>query len=75
MSLKVEQRLDNNTFTEFEPLIYTTGAYLVPMQINFNGKKRYIWIVYEFDDDTYDENGEFCSPVVYSNSINNLILS
>ena len=33
MSLKIEQRLDNHFFTEIKPRLYTTGAYLVPMEI------------------------------------------
>ena len=72
MNLKVEQRLDNYYFTETEPRIYTTGAFLVPMEINKNGKKRYVWVVDEFNDDTYDGNGEFRSVSVYSDKKKNL---
>jgi hypothetical protein len=65
MSLKVEQILDNNTFTNEGPRIYSTGAYLVPMEINKNGKIRFVWVVDEFEDDSYDKNGELCSPKLY----------
>ncbi len=68
MSLKAEQILDNNFFTESAPRIYTTGAYLVPMEIEKNGEKRYVWIIDEFDDDTYSNDGELCSPILYTYS-------
>ncbi|MDI6766657.1 MAG: hypothetical protein QME52_07535 [Bacteroidota bacterium] len=65
MSLKVEQRLDNFFFTEAIPRIYTTGAYLVPMEIIKGGKKRLIWVVDQFQDDTFTKDGP-CSPKVYA---------
>lgn len=65
MSLKVEQRLDHFFFTEAEPIIYTSGAYLVPMRIMKGKEERYIWVVSEFDDDSFFE-GQLCSPKVYA---------
>ncbi len=47
MSLRIEQKLGNYSFTEAVPRIYTTGAYLVPMSIIVNGEPRYIWVVDE----------------------------
>lgn len=72
MSLNVEQRLDDFFFTESEPRIYTTGAHLVPMEIRRGNKIRYVWVVDEFDDDTYFD-GDICSPNLYSNTIENLL--
>ena len=66
MSLIIEQKLDNAFFTETGTRIYTTGAYLVPMEITLNGEKQYVWVVDEFKDDSYDEDGKICSPVIYS---------
>ena len=66
MSLRIEQKLIDSYFTEEEPKIYTTGAYLVPMEITLNGEKQYVWVVDEFKDDSYEEGGKICSPVVYS---------
>lgn len=66
MSLKIEQKLIDSYFTETEPTIYTTGAYLVPMEIMVNEEKYYVWVVDEFEEDTYDKNGKFCSPRVLS---------
>ncbi len=66
MSLRIEQRLDNEFFTETGPRIYTTGAHIVPMKIKIGQKQRYVWVVDEFKDDSYDEDGNICSPVVYS---------
>ncbi len=65
MSLKIEQRLDDFFFTESKPRIYTTGAYLVPMEIVEGNKSRFVWVVDQFDDDTYKEDG-LCSPKVYA---------
>ncbi|MDQ3798231.1 MAG: hypothetical protein M3384_02170 [Acidobacteriota bacterium] len=73
MSIKIEQRLDNFFFAEDSPKIYTTGAYLVPMKIKKENKERFVWIVAEFDDDSYCE-GEICSPVVYADSLESLIV-
>jgi hypothetical protein len=72
MSLKVEQRLDDFFFTESEPKIYTTGAHLVPMEIRRGKKIRYVWVVDQFDDDTYID-GDLCSPNVYANIKANLL--
>jgi len=66
MSLRIEQRLDNEFFTETGPRIYTTGAHIIPMKIKIGQKQRYVWVVDEFKDDSYDEGGKICSPVVYS---------
>lgn len=73
MSLKIEQRLDDYTFTESEPRVFTTGAFLVPMETTKNGVKRYIWVVDEFRDDTYNDDGIICSPNVYANNKQNLL--
>lgn len=65
MSLKIVQKLDRNTFTESKPRIFTTGAFLVPMEIVKNGVRRYIWVVDEFIDSTYNDDGIVCSPHLY----------
>ena len=71
MSLKVEQRLENEQFTEFAPRIYSTGAYLVPMSVMVNGESRYVWVVDEFNDDTFAD--ELISPNVYAQNIKDLL--
>ena len=68
MSSKIEQILDGHTFTESEPRIFSTGVFLVPMEVIINGKAKYVWVVDEFADDTYDDDGDFCSPNIYANS-------
>ncbi len=72
MSLKIEQILDNFFFSEAEPKIYTTGAFLVPMKIMKGEEERYIWVVWEFDDDPYLDV-ESCRANVYADSLANLI--
>ncbi|MCR4322300.1 MAG: hypothetical protein NUV74_18445 [Candidatus Brocadiaceae bacterium] len=73
MSLKIEQRFDDVLFTESGPRIYTTGAHIVPMKIKIGQKQRYVWVVDEFKDDSYDEDGKICSPVVYSTKKKDLL--
>ncbi|MCD6104815.1 MAG: hypothetical protein J7J43_03405 [Thermosipho sp. (in: Bacteria)] len=73
MTLKIEQKLDGNTFTELEPRIFTTGAFLVPMEIVKNGGKRYVWVVDEIIDDTYNDSGIICSPILYASDKENLL--
>jgi hypothetical protein len=72
MSLKIEQILDSFFFSEAEPKIYTTGAFLVPMKIMKGEEERYIWVVWEFDDDPYLDV-ESCKANVYADSLANLI--
>ena len=73
MSLRIEQKLIDSYFTEEEPKIYTTGAYLVPMEITLNGEKQYVCVVDEFKDDSCDEDGKICSPNVLSTKKKDLI--
>lgn len=73
MSLKIEQRLLNHQFSEFEPRISTSGALLVPMEIEVNGEKLFIWVVDEFCDDTYLD-GELISPRLISNKIEEMFV-
>jgi len=73
MSLKIEQRLDGESFTELAPRIYSTGVYLVPMCVSLKNKKRFIWVVDEFDDDTFDQNGLICEPIIYADDIERLL--
>lgn len=75
MSLKIEQKLDENTFTESSPRIFTTGAFLVPMELTKNGKKRFIWVVDEFIDDTYNDDGIVSSPNLYTHNKDCLLQS
>lgn len=73
MSLKIEQKLDQHFFTQAEPRIFTTGAYLVPMQIVVDGKQRYVWVVDEFEDETYNDEGLSVSPNVYADNLTALL--
>ncbi len=72
MSLQIEQRLLDSYFIESEPSVYTTGAHLVPMKILIDGNEKYVWVVTEFDNDTFFD-GENCSVNVIADSKNNLI--
>lgn len=71
MGLKTEQKISGVQVTEFEPKIYTTGAYLVPMKIIKNGFKKYVWAVEEFDNDSYKD--KLITPRVVANNIHTLI--
>ena len=73
MSLKIEERLNNNTITERVFSCYTTGAKVTPLKITQNGEIRYVWVVDEFVEDTFDENGKTCSPNIYSTDVTGLL--
>ena len=73
MSLKIEQRIAGNEFTEFEPRIYSTGVYLVPMKVKVNGKEKFIWVADEFNDDTYFD-GKNISPRLFSDNIEEMFV-
>ncbi len=71
MSLKVEQILDNFFFTEGSPKIYATGVYIEPAKIKIGNKERFVWVVSQFDGDSY-LNGKLCSPEVMSKNLKDL---
>ncbi|PIY03195.1 MAG: hypothetical protein COZ21_10210, partial [Bacteroidetes bacterium CG_4_10_14_3_um_filter_31_20] len=56
---------------EFEPRIYSTGVHLVPMKVKLGGKENFVWVVDEFDDDTYFDD-KLISPQVISDKIDEL---
>jgi hypothetical protein len=43
-------------------VVYTTGAFLIPMKIQIAGKKFWVWKVLEITDDSYC-GGKCCFPV------------
>ena len=45
-------------------IINTTGAYLVPMEVQENGTLVWRWVVKSFNDDTYNTQGQLVSPTV-----------
>lgn len=73
MSLKAEQILLNNFITNSTPKVYTTGAKLVPLEVNINKMKKYVWVAEEFNGDNYDETGKLCCLNVISDNLENLI--
>ncbi len=73
MSLKIEQRLLGNEFTENKPIIYSTGVFLVPLKVEINGIFKYIWAVENFSDTTYFEGKEITTNVI-SDKISEMIL-
>jgi hypothetical protein len=61
-------RLDKNS-----PQIYTTGAYLRPLQItDAEGKECWIWYVEQFEDDTY-KSSNICNPNIVADTLEKLI--
>lgn len=55
------------------PQIYTTGAYLRPLQVkNTDGEEFWIWTVEQFEDDTY-KSGNIYNPNIIANSLEQLI--
>ena len=75
MSLIIEQKLVETEITENKPVIYTTGAYLIPMELKIGDLVKYIWVVDEFNDDTYIcPTGKSCSPRVFAKSAEELLI-
>jgi hypothetical protein len=73
-NLTVEQSLRDCNFTEDVPRIYSTGVHLVPMKISIQGTNKYVWIVDDFNDDSFDSEGNNISPKVMSDTIEQLQL-
>jgi hypothetical protein len=71
-NLTVEQSLRDCNFTEDAPSIYSTGVYLVPMEISIQGIDQYVWIADDFNDDSFDSKGNIISPKVMSDTIKDL---
>lgn len=71
MSLKIEQRISGNQITEFDPRIYSTGVYLIPIKVELNGKEKFIWVADEFNNDSYID-GKNISPNIISNKIDEM---
>ena len=42
------------------PQMYTTGAYISPQKIKVNGRSIWVWVVDNFEDDTF-YNGDYLS--------------
>jgi hypothetical protein len=56
------------------PEIYTTGAYLRPLEIiNEEGEKIYIWYVSKFESDSFYD-GETCDSKECANSKEGLLM-
>jgi hypothetical protein len=54
--------------------IFTTGAFLKPLQlIDNNGNTLWRWVVTSFEDDSY-LNGKICRPEVSAETCDKLLL-
>jgi hypothetical protein len=73
MSLKVEQKILGSQITDFTPTVYTIGAHLIPLKVIINGIEKYIWVVNEFDNDTFFD-GKNCTVHVIAENKNDLII-
>jgi len=74
-NLQIDQVLRETTFTESAPRIYSTGVYLVPMKIQIRGIDHFVWVADDFNDDTFDSNGNNISAKVIANTIEDLYVS
>jgi hypothetical protein len=50
--------------------LYTTGAFIRPIKVG----DKYIGGVVQFNDDTFDGNGDYCSPVAVAEELNELFV-
>lgn len=53
---------------EMDEQIFTTGAYLIPIQID----DRWVWMVSSFEDETF-KDGESFNPPEAAESLNELL--
>ena len=66
MGLKEEQILRNCRLAERRPRIYSTGVYLVPLKIQICGIDQFVWVADDFNDDSFDDQGNLVSPYIIS---------
>ena len=71
-----EQILIGQQITENNPIIYSTGVYLLPLKVNINNTDKFLWVASEFDDETYlvGQSGGICSPNILSDKLSEVIL-
>jgi hypothetical protein len=54
-------------------VIYTNGAYLVPMRVKINGAWRWVWVVTAFQDASFKNGMEF-NPVEEAGTVAELVV-
>ena len=54
------------------PQAYTTGAYISPQKIKINDRYVWVWVVDNFEDDTF-YNGDYLSVSSIGDNAENLI--
>jgi hypothetical protein len=54
------------------PRLFTTGAFIIPVEIEVNGVAQWRWIVEAFVDDTFYD-GEIYNAPDYANTKENLL--
>ncbi|GHT21187.1 hypothetical protein FACS189419_01670 [Planctomycetales bacterium] len=59
----------------YEPLIYTTGAFLRPMKVfDCDGKEMWLWAVTGFDGADSFNDGNVCNPIEVANTKEKLLV-
>ena len=50
--------MSKRRFSNLEPQLFTTGAFISPNEIELDsGKKVWVWVVDSFDGEIYDDEG------------------
>lgn len=65
-------KISKSFFAKSSHIAYTSGAYLVPMAVKDREEERFVWVVEDFNDETYVD-GELCSTLVYAYNIDELM--
>lgn len=60
-------------YFEYDPLVFTTGAFLRPLKTSLHGKEIWLWVVTQFIDDTF-KDGEIYNPVELGETKGELLL-
>jgi len=67
MPIRITPKLHEMYPVDTEPIIFTTGAYLIPMKVKVGDEVGYVWVMNEFVDDTFIcPDAKDCSPCVFS---------
>lgn len=59
---------------DFEPIIYTTGAFLKPMKVtDSESKEIWLWFVSEFNEDSF-KDGDLYNPNEFGTTKEDLLI-
>lgn len=67
-----EEKIDDKLILTEQDIVYTTGAFLKPIQIDIDGEKQWRWVVIGFEDSSFLD-GEDIGLYDYADNIESLV--